>query len=135
MSDACAIYSPQVDYSILRVAQELLPGSKVELEGAPAAWTAATLNRGAEQLQLHALSRSTGGDKFLRILDGTTAFLRQKGAKPAELQELGDFLGKVEWLVGVVAVPALQGPLLDCVNALAKRLGGRVFQNDAFRSA
>ena len=135
MSDACAIYSPKVDYSILRVARELFPGSTLELEGAPASWTAATLSRGAEQLQLHALSRSTGGDKVLRILEGTTAFLRQKGVKPGELQELGDFLGKIEWLLGVVAIPALQGELLDCVNALAKQLGGRVFQNDAFRSA
>jgi hypothetical protein len=135
MSDACAIYSPKVDYSILAVVQELLPGSKVELEGTEAAWSAATVSRGASQLQLHSLSRSTGGDKFLRILEGTSAFLRQRGAKPAELEELGDFLAKVEWLVGVVAVPALQGELLDCVNALEKRLGGRVFQNEAFRSA
>ena len=135
MSDACAIYSPQVDYSILGAAQELLPGSTVELQGPEAAWSAATLARGAEQLQLHALSRSTGGDKFLRILEGTAAFLRQKGAKPAEQQELGEFLGKVDWLVGVVAVPALQGELLSCVDTLAKRLGGRVFQNEAFRSA
>lgn len=130
MSDACTIYSPVVDFTIVDVLNSTLGSQRLDIRGDRNNWETIIAGGGDVTLTLNSLVRVTPGDRFSKLILSTLNFFRRAKDTAGETKE--ESLNRVlatNWLIGVVAEPNFSAAHnhYETIFAVAKQLDGMVF--------